>query len=369
MIYFSEMRKSVQNILLVLLALIISASFLFAQQTQFQPNKPGKFVLQNKLNKCQGMDVTMLTTKLTSTSEWVRQNDPILNTPVGNHVQVSFLGNLCDKRLKDEDYGIQTQIYFAFHHFYIENGVSCAATGNTAHDTGFHINNPINLISIQFTESGFQSGDPPQLKQSLGKTLENLGKYYSVAPVLREIAPGVRQYAGIASHAEVILVFNPDRPDIWIPVKVKEIMEAKLAYYRVKQQIDSINYEKTLAEWAKLNFKPDQAMRPDLYNRIKKEFENFSAEELNRSAYSSSQSAISNINARGDGKPVMRFNPSCWDRSLPASAVQFISIEYWPATKTELEVFKQRNDGLTDYVGLFYNNLPVEKMGVLIQKK
>lgn len=353
----------------MLIWLIFSVCNSYAQSLQYQPDKPGKFVLQNKLNKCQGMDVTTLTTKLTSTSDWVRQNDPILNTPVGNDVLVSFLGNLCGKHLKEEDYGIQCQIYFAFHDFYLENGVSCTATGNTAHGTGFLINSPIRLISSQFTETGFQSGDPPLLKQSHEKSLLNLGKYYSVAPVLREIAPGVRHYAGAASHAGVILVFNPHRPDIWIPVTVKEIMEAKLAYYKVKQEIDSINYEKTLAQWAKLNFKPDQVMRPNQYDLMKKEFENFSAEDLNRAAYSSSQSGISTINARGEGKQVMKFNPDCWDQTLPATSVQFVSIEYWPATTAELEGFKQLNNRLTDYVGLFYNHLPVERLGELILKK
>jgi hypothetical protein len=64
----------------------------------------------------------------------------------------------------------------------------------------------------------------------------------------------------------------------------------------------------------------------------------------------------------------MRFNPVCWNRSLPATAVQFISMEYRPAATSELEGFKQRNNGLADYVGIFNNNLPVEKMGILIQK-
>lgn len=363
------MRKLSWKVLIFLTGIVISLSNSYAQPSQFQPDKPGKVILQNKLNKCTGMDGATLTARLTTISEWVRQNDPILNMPVGNDARVTFSGNLCGRHLQEEDYGIQCQIYFAFHDFYLENGVSRTATGNTAHGTGFLINNPIRLISSQFKETGFQSGDPPQLKQSLEKSLLNLGKYYSVAPVLKEIARGVRHYSGRASHAGVILVFNPDRPDIWIPVTVKEIMEAKLAYYRVKQEIDSINYEKALVEWAKLNYKPDRNMQPNLYHQIKSEYEIFTPEELGRPAYSSSQSGISTINAHGEGNPVMKFNPDCWDRTLPATAIQFISIEYWPATKTEQEGFKQRNDGLIDYVGLFFNHLPLEKLGALIQRK
>lgn len=362
-------KRSANIVLMILMGILLFVFNSYSQSTQFQPDKPGKFVLQNKLNKCPEMGVAILTSKLSAISEWVRQNNPVVNSPTRYDVLVSFSGNLCDKKLKKEDYGIQSQIYFAFHHFWVENSVSYMATGNTAHGTGFLINNPIRFISAQFTETGFQTGDPLRLKQPLEKALENLGEYYSVAPVLREIAPGVRQYSGVGSHAEVILVFKPVRPDIWIPVTVKEIRNAKLAYYRVKQEIDSINYEKILDEWAKLNFKPDQVMRPNQYNEMKKEFENFTADELNRPAYSSSQSGISTINVRGEGRPAMKFNSACWDRTLPATAVQFISMEYWPETKTDMEGFKQRNDGLTDYMGLFYNNMPVEKLGGLIQRK
>jgi hypothetical protein len=65
---------------------------------------------------------------------------------------------------------------------------------------------------------------------------------------------------------------------------------------------------------------------------------------------------------------VVKFNPDCWDRSLPATAIQYMSWQYRPETEEELEKFKPRNGGLTDFVGLFFNSLPVEGMGILIDK-
>ena len=358
------------NKIILFVILIASCRHSMGQSFQFQPDKPGRFILQNKLNKCPGIDVIAIANKLTAITEWVRQNNTVVNSPTGLDALIGLSGNFCDKRTKNDDYGIQSSIYFSFHHFYLENGVSKTATGNTAHGTTFLINNPINLIGLQFTETGFQTDDPPRLKESLEKALENLKKYYTTAPVLKEIAPGVKVYApGSGWLKGVLLVFNPDRPDIWIPVTVKEIMDTKLAYYRVKQEIDSINYEKTLAKWARLNFKPNQIMRPNQYDLMKKEYGNFTDEELNHPAYSSTQSGISTINARGKGRQVVKFNPACWDRSLPVTAIQYMSLEYRPATEMDLEEFKPRNGGLEDYVGLFFNNLPVEKMSVLIQSK
>jgi hypothetical protein len=117
-----------------------------------------------------------------------------------------------------------------------------------------------------------------------------------------------------------------------------------------------------------MNFKPDKVNSPNVYDLIKMEFENFTADELKQPAFSDSQSGISTINSRGEGMPVVRFNPASWNRALPSTVVQFMSMDYKPRTKTEMEDFKHDNGGLMDYVGLFTNNLPVEKIGVLIQR-
>ena len=346
-----------------------------AQSIQYQPNKPGKFSFDNRLVKYPGVDVPTLQKNLSAIVEWVRQNDEVINHPIGFDALVAMTGIFGDTKIRQEDYGIRSFISFSFNHFYTENGVSCRATGNTAHGTETRVNSPIYYISTRFDESEFKTDDPPHLKLPLDKARENLRNYYTTAPIIREIAPGVRLYASSPGtwFKGALLVFNPERPDIWVPVTVKEIMEVKLAYYKVKHEIDSINYKKMVAEWAKMNFNPDpeHAMRPRMYQIIKKEFENFTAEELSMSAYScpTEECGISTINARGEGRAVVRFNPACWDRSLPVTFVQFMTLEYRPATAQELEDFKEPNDGLEDYVGKFYSSLPVEKMGVLIDKK
>ena len=81
------------------------------------------------------------------------------------------------------------------------------------------------------------------------------------------------------------------------------------------------------------------------------------------------QSGISKINTHGEGNAVMKINPACWDITLPVTAVQFISFEYRPATKEELEEFNLNDNGLTDCFGLSNNSFSIEKMGVLIQQK
>jgi hypothetical protein len=277
------------KLILLILSFILSFSAA-AQNFQYQPDKPGKFIFDNRLDKCtgvdvKGVDVTTVQNKLISMVEWVRMNDPVIDQPVGFDAIVGLTALFCDKIKRQEDFGMRSIFGFSFYHFYIEKGVSCRATGNTAHGTEIIVNNPIYYISSQLDEAEFKSDDPPHLKQPLEKARENLRNYYTTAPVIKEIAPGVRLYASSQGtwFKGALLVFNPDRPDIWIPVTVKEIMEVKLAYYKVKHEIDSINYEKMVEGWAKMNFNPDpeHKMRPQLYQMIKREYENFTPEQLN----------------------------------------------------------------------------------------
>lgn len=350
--------------LLTVICLLQVGAFLQAQETQFVSDKLGKFILHDKLGRCPGMDVSSLAENLTAISGWVQRHDTVLDAPMGFDASVSLSGNLCDKITSANEYGIVSRINFSFHYFYHENGVLKTATDWGAHDTEFNINNPSIYLVSQFNETGFQTGDPPQLEQPIEKALEKLNSYYAVPPLKAEIAPGVRLFAG-----DHVLVYNPDRPYVWQPVTVKEIKEAMLSYYKIKQEIDSISYEKALVEWAKMNFKPDPSMRPNMYTIMKKEFDSFTPDELRQPAYKSPQSGISGINASGEGSPVVRFNPACWDRALPTSAIQFISLDYKPQSAADLEEFKHNNGGLVDYVGLFFNSLPLEKMGALIQKR
>ena len=361
--------------LIVFNCLLLSYLDLSAQYIIYQPDKPGQFIFDNQLDKCPGVDVATIQKKLTTIVEWVHQNNPVMEHPTGFDALVHLTGDYWNQNPKNEDFGNRSSIAFLFNGLHLEKDGSTGTSGNAAHYTEIFINSPFYYIGTRFDEVGFQTDDPPHLKQPLEKALANLKRYFTTCPIIKEIAPGVRLYdPGPGTLFKgALLVFNPDRSEFWIPVTVKEIMEAKLEYYKVKKEIDRVVQEKMLEVWAKMNFTPDPGQVPTttVYDEIKKEYESFSAEELNSPAFygSGEQYGVSGINARGDGVAVVRFNTESWDRSLPAAAVQFMSLRYRSASTEELEDFKQRNDGLSDFEGLFYNKLPIEKIGVMIDKK
>jgi hypothetical protein len=349
---------------ITLLTLLPSA--LFAQET-YLPDKNGEWHVSNRIpvENCQYIsDKQAFSANLISLAEWIHKNNQVTIQPKGFNAQVNLSG-LCqdfENSIAYKGYGNQGSIYIKFQLFSIENGKEKVWT-DYCPNTGIQINNFINIMATRFNETGYQTGDAPELRQPLEKALENLKQYWMVAPLEKEFAPGVRLYAG--GH---LLVFNPDRPEFWIPVTVKEIMEARLAYYKIKQEIDLIRWNTNLKEWAKMGYTPNESSKPCLYDLIKKEFDAMTPLKLNSWAYSSGEDGISGINAESKGNQVMKFNSECWDRTLPKAAVQFIYIQYTQPSEEELNNFFLKNKRL-DYVGLFMKAMPVEKLASLINKK
>jgi hypothetical protein len=151
---------------------------------------------------------------------------------------------------------------------------------------------------------------------------------------------------------------------------VKEIMDALIGYYKVRKEMDEITFSKLKKEMAAkgMGLSAD-SKQSSVYDFIVKEYSDFTADELNKQAWVSSGEGISGINCKGLGNMVIRFNPHCWNLNLPETAVQFISMDYKPGSKAEMDEFSQNNNQLTDYESLFMNALPVRKMGEMILKK
>jgi len=351
-------------------ALLLLSWLSYAQVDHYLPDKTGEWMPVNKFtnDNCITLaEKSAFLANLKSVAEWIHMNNPVVTNPTGFNAKVTFT-QPCSEVINNSayrGYGYQGELTIHFQLFFINiNTGKEDSWDNYCPNTRIEVNKPISGISSQYDETGFKTGNPQELRQPLEKALENLKRYYNVSPVEKEVAPGVRIYTN-----GYILVFDPNRPDFWVPVTVKEIMEAKLAYYKVKKEIDDASGARAVQEWKNLGFVPASSFKVSVYDVVRKEYEDFTDEELNsRAYYSSNDGSISGINAKGEGWPVMRFNPDCWDRTLPQSAVQFVSMAYRPRSEAELEDFIHRNGNAYDYVGLFINAMPVEKMAETIKK-
>jgi hypothetical protein len=103
-----------------------------------------------------------------------------------------------------------------------------------------------------------------------------------------------------------------------------------------------------------------------VYDVLLTEFSKLSSEDLEKPAFIDPHEGVTNVNAQGKGALIVKYNPDCWNRTLPKTAIQFVSMKYVLATQEDFNRFLKNNHQLKDYVGMFLNGLPVERLGELI---
>ncbi len=199
------------------------------------------------------------------------------------------------------------------------------------HGTNFHLN-------------GFDNTkDDPSLEGPMEKASGEMNDLFQVYPLVEEIAPGVSLFGD--GH---LFVFNPDRPPFWIPVTLKELPEMTLSYYTI--------------------FKSKE-MGQILLDELKKEISELTEEELNAPASQGDEKHfVLNANGQRQGLQIMRFNPEYWDRSLPPSAIQFMTL--WDPQMKQAEMDEYiKNNGHPHYGQQIINALKMETLARLIIRK
>jgi hypothetical protein len=324
-----------------LLAVCMAAGIhsLLAQQ-QYQPAKTGGWKISNGMSACDGLiDQKAFTARLTAVASWFHGNHPMLQSPKGFDMNVQFW-NSCysEEHRRACDFSTFGEVDFQFQLFLLENGK----------ESKWVVEPPHWKIILNSARSGHGPNfggldgyrvqvDPPELEDRLDRAVVALSEFFQVFAVEREIAPGVRQYAD-----GTVVVFDPARPDYWIPVTVDEVMQAKLAYWKIKPQDKMV------------------------YDFLRDAYSKFTSEELNSPAYEGSEDAITDVNGKGSGLQIMRFNPEYWNRSLPRSAIQFVTLYLPTANETE-EMEFIRNNGHPDYVARFRAGVDATRLGELLK--
>jgi hypothetical protein len=120
---------------------------------------------------------------------------------------------------------------------------------------------------------------------------------FAVPEKKETIAPGIDVYDG-----ECFVLYNPDRPDYWLPVTVKEAFD--VAYAEIKRNSDEIQWS-----YAK--------------KMLDEEWAAFPQSNWNKPATMSG--VISRVGTHDGFPKIMKANPAYWDKSKPKSDIQFIT--------------------------------------------
>lgn len=305
------------QIKILALCFLLSSTILSQNEDQFLPDKQGKWTVKSNLSNIPKKEKIDFEYNLFSVAEWFHKNIKLLAEPKGFDFETTFYGMWNDEyKTRDYNYAYRSEMDFAFQLFIVENGKK----------TKWTIEPPHYEIDINNTEVGHGSNfDIGELKG-----------LFAIFPMVKEIVPGVRLYGD-----GNLIVFNPTRPDFWIPVTVREVVNAKLSTYAREDK--------------------------SLYDFIKPLVDKMTQEELDSPAYYGSDDAILNVNGKQDGLQIMKFNKNYWDQSLPKTAIQFIRLWYRPADEFDTEEHI-KNNGHPHYGQLLMNELPLNELITLIKQ-
>ncbi len=290
--------------LFMICVLLIHTQALADEASLFLHEKPGqnsfKYAIEAKTP-----DEVQFKTNVHVLSEWFRRNVPILAHPKGFDMQVAVTGDWDDHYLLSKaNYGLRANMTFYFHLF-MKDGKTWKAELPSASYYGFTINSTLGAMNPHGTFPYFSNGtDDPKREKAIDRAATKMDEVRVVFPLREELAPGVHIYENPGSSGYNVIVFNPKRPAYWLPVTVKELAGIYLEYYSLRPS--------------------DQL----LLQELKKEIMGIPADELDEPAYTGHDSNIVfRMNGKKQGLPLMRFNPDYWDRSLPPSAIQFMT--FW----------------------------------------
>ncbi len=340
----------------ILAGLLLSVVF-YGQDNKWLNDKPGTWRFENHLPEksyslrngtLSAADNTAFKKNMATLAEWFRQNHPMLQTPVGYDLRAIANWMWSDYTTRAEaEYGIPATLDFLFEIFDDKGGrwtVEPPQYGILVNSiTGGH-------QGLYFTpESIVEDGSRYDLSRSedVRKARERLWQYFPVSWYKESPCPGVDVYSANTGSPEQIVVYNHDRPPYWLPVTVQELADASLAYYSLFQKIEIDRM---------------------VYDQLKSEIAELSPEELAAPAYYGHGSHfVLQVNGKGQGLQIMRFNPEYWDRSLPASAIQFMSFFNPGVGIEEMAEYRQRQ-GHPHYPQQFADRMRWDEIVKIINK-
>jgi len=328
----------------------------FAQQSALLPNKPGQWRyetnLPEKAYRLRNYSMTApenlaFRKNVADLAEWFRQKVPMLKNPKGYDLRALSTYVWGDWKTKsDTEYGIPAELGFLFELFYADGGKWKVEPPQYS----FDINNIAGGHHGWYYKPESYNNDGTSYDLSKESAVEKarakLCSYFPVFPFKEQAARGVKVYEETPGGRAQIVVFNPDRPPYWLPVTLKELADASLEYFALfnKIEIDRM-----------------------LFNQLKQEIAELSPEELAAPAYLGHDSHfVLKANGNEQGLQIMRFNPDYWDKKLPPSAIQFMTM--WNANHTEQEMDDQAQRSYPDYPQLLVNQFNWDNIAELIMK-
>jgi len=318
------------NMKKILLSLLSAIWLQFSSQAQdypLLPDHPGTFKLIDwgvyshwdcGFTKA---ETTVNYQKIIGITEVVRKN-PVFTNQKGFDCETYVYAMNCPDKF---GYGIPSSLSFGFEDWFMDKGQA----------KKYKIEPPNWNIIVNSLENVFGANYSLGASKPTEKPKEgfNYEKWKSVSDKLHDIIylPGQKEEHGNGIDrysSELIVVYNPERPPYYLPVKFRELAELLIEYWKLH---------------------PEKFEADLMLGMMEAEYAKFSEAERDGWAYNNindDRSPVLKITTKSGPQPVVRLNPEYWNKKLPRSAIQILTFNRLTDTKrytTEKEDWLKHN--------------------------
>lgn len=241
-------------------------------------------------------------------------------------------------------YGMQLQIAFFFETWSLRKGKEVKHTIEPP-QFRFQVNETELFCSDGFNVSDNSNSstrtNPDFTEEAATKATVALRELFFIPGEKIKIAPGIDRYA------DNYVLYNPERPDYWVKVTIREVYRRVMDYWK---------------------YQPDIRDRESMLAVVEKQFSQYTEAEKDGFAYRGGKDIIYKIGTEKNGFPVLIPSPEYWNRNLSRSAIQFITIEIPDdaTLKQKLEKTLKNNDGYY-YVYKLFSQLELTSLLPIIE--
>lgn len=339
--------------LILLCGFFLFIQNILAQDKKLLMDKPGTFKITTGTLNGQGPDQYMKSCGYTkaeydaAAKNLVALVDVFRRLPVLKEIKgfdgVAYLnGGRCNTK---SGYGLPSSVKFYFKTWSLRKGKEVQWI-NEPPEWQFEVN-----MTEKFCSNGFNVSDysntynptnPAFNEIATNKSTVALRELFFLPDVKEEVCPGIDRYG------DNLIIFNPNQPEYWNHVTIREAFMLLIDYYKLL---------------------PDKIQVETIVPMLENEFSSFSETEKDAFAYFGSQESVSRIGSQKNETPVMRPNPEYWNRKLPRSAIQFMRFEIPPKeiVKKKMDERWERQDGYY-YVSRLFYELDINSLVPAIQK-
>jgi len=246
--------------------------------------------------------------KIIGITDMVRKN-PVFIDQKGFNCEIYVYAKNCPDKF---GYGIPSELSFGFGDWFMDKGKP-AYYRIEPPSWKVQVNNFTSFTSGSYGLGASKPTEKPKDGFNYEKwksVSEKLSECFNLSGEKEELGNGIDRYS-----SEMIVIYNPDRPPYYLPVKFRELAEWKIEYWKLH---------------------PDKAQSDMIAGMMEAEYAKFSETERDGWAYNNTydeRSPILRITTIPGPQPVVRLNPEYWNKKLPRSAIQILTFNRLADTK------------------------------------